>query len=202
MNEKYENMYIWLNKTRTKLEPLKQLFGSHLGLFNHACAHAVKQCPHTVIVISIAEFNKIISISGLWFDSECFVLLNNLKIYVAIFHIYSVMLLQRSNFCPNPHNGHPISRPWYGVFSLWRHQMENIFRVTGPLCGEFTGPGEFPTQRPVTRSFDVFFDLCLNKRLSKQSWGWWFETQSWSLWRHSNVWVQSLTNVLLLLYLW
>ena len=50
----------------------------------------------------------------------------------------------------------------------------NIFRVTGPLCGEFTGPGEFPTQSPVTRSFDVFFDLCLNKRLSKQS-GWWFE---------------------------
>ena len=26
-------------------------------------------------------------------------------------------------------------------------------------------------QRPVTRSFDVFFDLRLNKRLSKQSWG-------------------------------
>ena len=45
----------------------------------------------------------------------------------------------------------------------------NIFRVTGPLCGEFTGPGEFPTQRPVTRSFDVFFDLRLNKRLSKQN---------------------------------
>ena len=49
-----------------------------------------------------------------------------------------------------------------------------IFRVTGPLCGEFTGPGEFPTQRPVTRSFDVIFDLRLNKRLSKQPWGWWF----------------------------
>ena len=62
----------------------------------------------------------------------------------------------------------------------------NIFRITGPLCGEFTGPGEFPTQRPVTRSFDVFFDLRLNKRLSKQPWGWWFETPSWSLWRHCN----------------
>ena len=62
----------------------------------------------------------------------------------------------------------------------------NIFRVTGPLCGEFTGPGEFPTQRPVTRSFDVFFDLRLNKRLSKQPWGWWFETSSWSLWRQCN----------------
>ena len=61
----------------------------------------------------------------------------------------------------------------------------NIFRVTGPLCGEFTGPGEFPTQRPVTRTFDVFFDLRLNKRLSKQPWGWWFETPSWSLWSQS-----------------
>ena len=63
----------------------------------------------------------------------------------------------------------------------------NIFRVTGHLCGEFTGPGEFPAQRPVTRSFDVFFDPRLNKRLSKQSWGWWFETLSCQLWRHCNV---------------
>ena len=63
----------------------------------------------------------------------------------------------------------------------------NIFRVTGPLCGEFTGPGEFPAQRPVTRSFDIFFDLRPNKRLSKQPWGWWFETPSWSLWRQCNV---------------
>ena len=66
---------------------------------------------------------------------------------------------------------------------------ENIFRVTGHLCGEFTGPGEFPTQRPVTRSFDVLFDLRLNKRLIKQPWGWWFETPSWSLWRQCNVWL-------------
>ena len=45
----------------------------------------------------------------------------------------------------------------------------DIFRVTGHLCGEFTGPGEFPAQRPVTRRFDVFFDPRLNKQLSKQS---------------------------------
>ena len=63
----------------------------------------------------------------------------------------------------------------------------NIFRVTGHLCGEFTGHlSPVPTQRPVTRSFDVFFDLRLNKRLSKHLWGWWFETPSWSLWRHPN----------------
>ena len=67
----------------------------------------------------------------------------------------------------------------------------NIFRVTGPLCGEFTGPGEFSAQRPVTRSFDVFFDLRLNKRLSKQPWGWWFETPAWSLWRHRNEFLTS-----------
>ena len=68
----------------------------------------------------------------------------------------------------------------------------NIFRVTGPLCGEFTGPGDFPTQRPATRSFDVFFDLRLNKRLSKQPWGWWFETPSWSLWRQCNACIYAL----------
>ena len=42
-------------------------------------------------------------------------------------------------------------------------------------------------QRPVTRNFDVFFDLRLNKRLSKQWWGWWFKTLSRPLWRHRNV---------------
>ena len=43
--------------------------------------------------------------------------------------------------------------------------MRNISHVTGHLCGEFTGHGEFPAQRPVTRSFDVFFDLHLDKWL-------------------------------------
>ena len=88
-------------------------------------------------------------------------------------------------------NYHVDLRQYVGIISFpiifstqrWHGMMTssngNIFRVTGPLCGEFTGPGEFPTQRPVTRNFDVFFDL----RLSKQPWGWWFETLSWSLWR-------------------
>ena len=55
-----------------------------------------------------------------------------------------------------------------------------------PWSGEVTGLGEFPTQRPVTRSFDVFFDLRLNKRLSKQWWGLLYETLSRPLWRHRN----------------
>ena len=60
----------------------------------------------------------------------------------------------------------------------------NHFRVTGPLCGEFTG--EFLSQRPVTWSFDVFFDRGLNKPLSKQSRRWWLEKPSCSSWRHCN----------------
>ena len=45
----------------------------------------------------------------------------------------------------------------------------------------------FPSQRPATRSFDVFFDLHLTKRLNKQSRRRWFDTPSRSLWRHCNV---------------
>ena len=77
------------------------------------------------------------------------------------------------------------------LFGMMTSSNGIIFRVTGPLCGEFTGPGEFPTQRPVTRSFDVFFDLRLNKRLSKQPWGLWFETPPWSLWRQCNAFFMS-----------
>ena len=47
----------------------------------------------------------------------------------------------------------------------------NIFRVTGHLCENLPVNGVFPAQRPVTRSFDVFFDLRMNKRLNKQWWG-------------------------------
>ena len=68
----------------------------------------------------------------------------------------------------------------------WRHQMETFSALLAICAGNSPVPGEFPTQRPVTRSFDVYFDLRLNKRLSKQSWGWWFETPLRSLWRHRN----------------
>ena len=76
---------------------------------------------------------------------------------------------------------------WMDRLFMMTSSNGNIFRVTGPLCGEFTGPGELLAQRPETRSFGVFFDLRPNKRSSKQPWGWWFETPSWSLWRQCNV---------------
>ena len=65
--------------------------------------------------------------------------------------------------------------------------METFSALLAICAGKSPASGEFPAQRPVTWSFDVFFDLCLNKRLRKQSWGWWFESLAHPLWRHCNV---------------
>ena len=96
-----------------------------------------------------------------------------------------------------------ISQSW------WRHQMEKFFALLAICTGNSSVTGEFPAQRPVTRSFDVFFDLHLNKRLSKQWWGWWFETPSRPLWPYCNddstvfksklchYWLESLQHIAL-----
>ena len=70
--------------------------------------------------------------------------------------------------------------PW------WRHQMEIFSTLLAFCAGNSPVTCEFPSQRPLSQRFHVFVDLCLNKRLSKQSWGWWYETTSSSLWRHCN----------------
>ena len=71
--------------------------------------------------------------------------------------------------------------------SWWRHQRETFIASLAICAGNSPVSGEFPTQRPVTRSIDLFFDLRLNKRLSKQWWDWCFETLSCPLWRQCNV---------------
>ena len=85
-----------------------------------------------------------------------------------------------SCFCPI-HWSQVLSRKWKVPSN------GNIFCVTGPLCGQFTGHRWIPlTKVSETEFFYVFFDLHLTKRLSKKSWVWWFETPSCSLWRHCN----------------
>ena len=64
--------------------------------------------------------------------------------------------------------GYELASTW----TWWRHQMEAFSALLALCAGNSSVLVEFPTQRPVTRSFDVFFDLRLNKRLSRQSWGW------------------------------
>ena len=68
--------------------------------------------------------------------------------------------------------------------------METFSALLALCAGNSPVTGRFPAQRPVTRNFDIISDLRLDKRLRKQSWAWWFETPSRSLWRHSNVLLQ------------
>ena len=88
------------------------------------------------------------------------------------------------------------------IFSTWWHHQMETFSVLLALC-VWNSPvtGEFPSQRPVTWSFDVFFDLRLKKRLSKQSWGWWFEMPWCSLWCRSNDKMNHLSNTEILILL-
>ena len=88
----------------------------------------------------------------------------------------------------------------YNLYTMMTSSNGNIFCVIGHLCGEFSDPRWIPRQRPVAPSFDVFFDLRLNKRLSKQSWSWRFETPLCPLWRHCNTFVREYfrwTNIVL-----
>ena len=65
------------------------------------------------------------------------------------------------------------------------------------VWGMYRPPMKIPSQRPVTRSFDICLICALNKRLSKQSWGCWFETPSRSLWRRCNIWFMHIKMAIL-----
>ena len=73
--------------------------------------------------------------------------------------------------------------------------METFSALPAVCAGNSPVTGEFPAQRPMTQSFEIFFDLRLNKRLSKQSWGWWFETPPRPLWHHCNVQYKISTDI-------
>ena len=75
------------------------------------------------------------------------------------------------------HTNFPYFTQW------WRHQMETFSALLALCEGNSPITGDFPSPRPVMRSFD----LHLNKRLSKPSRRRWFEMPSHSLWRHYNV---------------
>ena len=72
------------------------------------------------------------------------------------------------------------------IVSWWRHWLETFPALLAFCAGNSPVNGDFPAQRPMTRSFDVFFDLRLYQQLNKQWRCRWFETPSRSLWRHCN----------------
>ena len=110
---------------------------------------------------------------GWWFEKPSRPLWRHCNVYFTQF-VYTQCKVLHVPYAMSSLTGsdHVEARTW------WRHQME--------IFSALLAFGEFPAQRPVRRSFGVFFDLCLNKRLIKQSWGWWFETLSRPLWRHCN----------------
>ena len=103
------------------------------------------------------------------------------------------------------HAVYPVST--HNCYALWRHPME-VFSALLALCaGNSPVIDEFPSQKPVTWDFDVFFDLCLKKQLNQQSRRWWFETPSRWLWHHCSgvfwlcavsiwAWINTNTGVL------
>ena len=77
-----------------------------------------------------------------------------------------------------------VSLHWF--MPWWCHEMETFSALLALCAGNSLAASEIPSQRPVSRSFDIFFDLRLNKWLCKQSRRWWFGMPACSLWRHCN----------------
>ena len=115
---------------------------------------------------------------------------NSIVYHRKEYRIYSISLALCKELLSSVTTGNPChlasTSCVFPFTSWWHHQMEEFSRFTGPLCGDFTGARWIPLTKASDPSFDVLFDLCLNKRLSKVSWGWWFETLSCPLWRHCN----------------
>ena len=104
--------------------------------------------------------------------------LSNAEVYPYL--LFKITLSSCTNF--HRYRSWSIHIPWL------HHQMETFSALLAICAGNSPVHGEFPAQRPVTRSFDVYFNMHPNKRLSKQSRGWWFAMPSRSLWRQCNAW--------------
>ena len=100
--------------------------------------------------------------------------------YINIFYNFSALILLVEILA------HDRQGTVYHSVTWWHHHMETFSASLSLCAGNSPVTGEFLTQRPVMRSFDIFFDLRLNKQFSKQLWGWWFEMPSRSLWCHCN----------------
>ena len=80
--------------------------------------------------------------------------------FLVGFCITAQFIYHRNPFLHYPrHSSTRFLTPW------WRHQMETFSALLAICAGNSPVTGEFPAQRPVTRSFDVFFHLCLDKRM-------------------------------------
>ena len=122
--------------------------------------------------------------------SYCVLLLDHLPISFDVTSRNRNVIFKRisSLFASEETHWQLMVRPAVKILSKswWRHPIETFSPLLAICAGNSPVTGEFHAQRPVTRSFDVFFDLRPNKRLCKQSRCRWFVTPLRSLWRHCN----------------
>ena len=138
---------------------------TQIGLFRNKGSFQIPQICFVLRIMLTLCLNILISAPLSKADVLEVILSNANKTGSSVSYIWSAICLVMSWWCQEPE---------HYLFShddviKWKN------RVTGPLFGEFTGHRCIPLYRPVTRTFDVFIDLHLNKRLSKQSRHWWFE---------------------------
>ena len=132
------------------------------------------------------SFIKKIEMGNDWFDCKILItticLIKKEKFYVRKGYItINLVMLQRISWQAASYIPEMITPSTW-----WRHPMEAFSTLLAFCAGNSPVTGEFPAQRPITRSFYIFFDLRLNKRLNKKSKRRWFETPSRSLWPHRN----------------
>ena len=160
-------------------------------MIQHGCYFQITQnhvmkCTLDIVILQSMKFTKSIVDAS---DEKHWIVIMSLEneMLININHAHHLSQLSQLHYSDVTWASRHIKLPNNSIVIMKMSPNGNIFRVTGDLCGEFTGPRWIPRQRPVTRSFDVFFDLLLNNRLSKQSWSWWFETLPWSLWHECDV---------------
>ena len=140
-------------------------------ILHYIRARSMCPCDSTISVLMTPRQPIQVPNESIYFQCQCLKAIHFFQIIKIVIVIWMFCRVLKKTF---------VTSKW------WHHQMETFSALLALCVGNSPVTGEFPAQRPVTRSFDVFFVLRLNKRLSKQPWGWWFETSSWSLWRHCN----------------
>ena len=104
----------------------------------------------------------------------------------VLVHLVVFQVSMSINDCGNVYWQHDLSKISRHISMMTSSKLKHFPRSWPFARGIHRSPVNSPQKRPMTRNFDVFFDLRLNKRLSKQSWGWWFDTSLRPLWRHCN----------------
>ena len=181
------------------LEPDKEI----TEIFNNICIEHARVC--VIGIVNFRCFDPLLFQSTVTFQCSVFDLTPascTTSTGVSVPRAWispEYILLRECNNWEHCKNGSSIPGDYLISFQYnvawWRHQMETFSVLLTLSAGNSPVTGEFPAQRPVTRSFGVFFDLRLNKRLSKQSWDCWFEMPPCSLWRHCNAAISCILYV-------